>query len=778
MNAIKNKNMFFFSHSARRWLDAFPVGNGRIGAMIFGSPDQDRLALNHEELWRGVDRHIDVPTTRPEHLAEIRAALFARDFVLARDLCSRYLSGPDPVEASISLETIQPYQPFGDLRITQPGGEYAYSYRRELDLATATVRTSFVVKGIRYSRDCFVSVPDQILVVRLTADKPGSISCGIRLERCADPDCQLDVWGNDSGSGFQGRFIEGIRFAAQSRTTVRGGSSVSSGLADVLVRNADEVLICVAMAVAADPGDPDPADACRDTLSKVSRDATELREHHLSEYQNLWKRCELNLPSPDDVLALPVDERLLRLRAGESDPALQALYFDYGRYLLLSSSRSCRFPANLQGLWNADLRPPWNSDYHIDINLEMNYWPAEAVNLPECAEPLFSYLEEMIPGARTAARNCYGCRGIHMGTGDRWQLHRYLAATWDIWPSGGAWLAQHFWWRWEYSQDESFLREHAYPFLRENADFFEDFLTRDTQGRLVTAPSQSPENTFAGGPSPVTYCAGPTMDYVFIREILERCLEASKILRIDSERRAKWGKILAELPPFQIGRHGQLQEWLDDEEENEPGHRHLSHLIGVFPGEMMTPERMPEFHKGALVSLERRMAAGGGHTGWSRSWVACLWARFGEPEKAYNDLSHLITDFTTESLLDTHPYGNSDGAVFQIDGNFGGTAAICEMLLQSHGGIISLLPALPAAWPDGDVRGLRARGGYTVDLSWRNGCIVHAVIGSDNAKTARLRLPRNAKPTRIDGGSIDFLNAQNGTLAYEKGSFTIAINFE
>ena len=763
---------------ARRWVDAFPVGNGRIGAMVFGAPDMDRLALNHEELWRGADRHLDVPVTSPEQLAEIRAALFARDFILARDLCSRYLSGPDPGSASVTLGAIQPYQPMGDLRIIQPGGECVHSYERGLQLDTATARTSFILSNVRYVRECFVSAPHNLLVVRLTADKPAALTCGIRLDRCADPDCQLESWSSDSGCGFRGRFLEGIEFAAQARITVRGGSVTSCGPSDLAVRGADEVLICVAMAVAAEPGAPDPADACRAILAAAPADAEDLRGQHLAEYQRLWGRCTLDLPSPQDVLELPLDERLLRVRGGERDPALHALYFDYGRYLLLSSSRSCNLPANLQGLWNADLRPAWNSDFHIDINLEMNYWPAEAVNLPECTQPLFRYLEEMIPGARLAARNYYQCRGIHMGTGDRWQLHRYLAAGWDIWPTGGAWLAHHFWWRWEYSHDESFLREHAYPFLRENADFFEDFLTRDPQGRLVTAPSQSPENTFVGGPSPVTYCAGPTMDYIFIREILERCLEASTLLGIDADRRANWERILSEIPPFQTGRHGQLQEWLDDEEENDLGHRHLSHLIGVFPGEMMTPERLPEFHQAALVSLNRRMAAGGGHTGWSRSWVSCLWARFGEAEKAYDDLSHLITDYTTASFLDTHPYGNPDGLVVQIDGNFGGTAAICEMLMQSHGGMIRLLPALPAAWPDGDVRGLRARGGYTVDISWRQGLITRAVIACDRPGSVRLRLPLGASAFNVEGARIDSLDARDGILVFDKGSLTATMNFE
>ncbi len=743
------------SQPATRWIDGFPVGNGRIGAMIFGAPDHDRLALNHEELWRGAKRHLDTPKVPPEHLAEIRQALFARDFFRARKLCDTYLSGPDPVAAAPDLQTIQPYQPVGDLRITLRAGEYAVDYERRLELDTATAIACFTVNGVRHRRECFVSVPDQLLILHLTADQPGAISCGIRLERRADPDCHLDYSRDDATRGFRGRFTEGIAFAAQARVTAHGGSVSESGAADLIVREAGAVTICVAMAVAADPGEPDPLEACRRILMQAPARHEELRARHLAEYQPLWNRCSLTLPSPPAVTALPLDQRLQRRADGAADPALDALYFSFGRYLLLASSRACRFPATLQGIWNGDLRPAWNADFHIDVNLEMAYWAAEAVNLPECTQPLFSYLEAMMPGARQAARNYYHCRGIHMGTGDRWQLHRYLAAGWDIWPTGAAWLAQHFWWRWAYSRDQTFLRDHAYPFLKANADFLQDFLVEDPSGYLVTAPSQSPENTFAGGPYPVTYCAGPTMDTIFAREIFERCLEASTLLGVDSDLHEAWRTILAALPPFRIGRHGQLQEWLDDEEENEPGHRHLSHLIGVYPGETMTPERLPEFHQAARVSLERRWAAGAGQSGWSRAWCIALWARFLESEKAYRDLSDLLVNHTTASLLNTHPVATHGGRVMQLDGNLGGTAAIVEMLLQSHDGILRLLPALPQAWPEGAVQGLCAPGGCTVDLAWRDGSLCQATIRSPLHDELHLRLPR---PCTVTAGGADVIN--------------------
>lgn len=712
---------------AERWLDAFPIGNGKIGAMVFGGVARERLALNHENLWRGVTRD---RTTKPvhQHLPAIREALLDGRFMEGQELAVKYISGHD--------RRVQPYQPVGDLWIELMAVGSTSKYRSSLDLATAVAEVSYESGGVAYKRESFASADRKVVVTRLSADKPGTITATINLARIEDPDCEIKSWSDGTRFGFEGKFVEGIEFAAQAAIATRGGRVTSGSGASVSVDGADEVLILVAMAT--DYKQPDPKGQCGAILDAAPADFAKLHTQHVAEYGSYFNRVALDVPTDPEAEKLPVDQRLERMKAGKKDPGLIARYFDLGRYLLISSSRKCDQPANLQGIWNEQLQPPWDSDIHLDVNIEMNYWPAETCGLADCVEPMLGFMERLVPHAQKVSRDLYDCRGISFCIQtDIWDRPTPEAPQHDLWTGGAAWVAEHFWWRWQYSRDRQFLEKRAYPFLKLCAEFYEDFLVKNDKGRLVTAPSLSPENRYISGSEKPYICVGATMDLLLIREVMERCIEASKLLGADLELRPKWEAVLNDLPPYQIGKHGQLQEWLEDFDEAEPGHRHISHLLGVHPGDSMTPDRLPEFYKAARVSLERRLASGGGHTGWSRSWVACQWARHHEGDLAYEHLEHLVTDFGTASLLDLHP-----PQIFQIDGNFGGTAGIAELLMQSHEGFIRLLPALPGAWPCGSVKGLKAQAGFGVDIDWRDGVLYEARITSELGGPCEILLPK------------------------------------
>ncbi len=739
----------WYRRPAGQWVEALPVGNGRISAMVFGGVNEERLQLNEGTLWAGGPYDPVNPDAKAA-LPEVRQ--------LITD--GKYSDAARLVSAKVMAKPLKqmPYQTVGSLLLNFPESSVVENYRRELNLDTATATVRYSSGGVRFNREVFASAADNVIVVRLTADKRGSLSftAGMKSPMSAS----VETEGKDTlvmrGVGGEASGIKGaLRYEGRVKVVAKGGKT-TTGQRSVSVSGADEVTLLITAATSYKSFNDvsgDPERIVKKQLAAASKKSfAKLQAAHLAGHQALFRRVAIDL-GKSAAMKLPTDERI-KLFAEGNDPQLAALYYQYGRYLLISTSRPGGQPAGLQGLWNENMDPPWGGKYTININTEMNYWPAESGNLAECVEPLFAMVEDLtVTGARTA-KSQYGARGwvTHHNT-DLWRATAPIdGPAWGMWPMGGAWLCLHLWDRYEFSGDKAQLKK-FYPALKGASEFFLDTLVEEPEQKwLVTNPSLSPENQHPLG---AAVCAGPAMDMQILRDLFANTIQAAETLGVDEELRKQLAATRARLAPNQIGSAGQLQEWLEDwdMQARDIHHRHVSHLYGLYPGRDITLRGTPELAAAVKKSLEIR---GDKATGWATAWRLCLWTHLGDGDHAFEILKFLLSpERTYPNMFDAHP-------PFQIDGNFGGAAGIADMLVQSQmqnekfkmqNTEIELLPALPKAWPDGSVKGLRARGGFEVDVAWSGGRLVSARIKSLNGSPVTLRCAGVTRELKLKAGA-------------------------
>lgn len=764
-NAQEHKTdcRLWYEQPADKWTSALPLGNGRIGAMVYGQPVKETIQLNEESLWAGCK--MDGNAASSSVMPEIKQLLIEGKIAEAVKMSEKELQGP--------YMRIRSYQTFGNLTLDFGYMNKVSGYRRELDLSTGIVRITYSVDGVKYTREVFTSAPDDLLIMKLSADKPGALTFKASYNRVenasATPIDQrtLKIEGQivdlPNGKGNP----EGLHmgFAGVVKCVAKGGET-NAVANSIYVHEADEAVIFVAMNTDYNVRKADfdrsinPLADSEKQLSAVGdMSFDQLKERSVSEHAAMFGRVSLTLGNPSRNL-LPTDKRIEEVKRGVSDPALSALHFQYGRYLLMCSSRRPgRLPANLQGIWCQDIEAAWNSDFHTNINIQMNYWPAHVTNLSETAEIYSDWINSLHePGTVTASKT-FGAEGWTVNHLSNPFGHTSISdgVGWGTLPIAGPWLALDQWEHYRFTGDVAYLRTHVYPSMKGTVTFLLSFMTEDREGHLVTAPSNSPENHYVysdGHTYNLTY--GSTMDVEIANELFDATIQAGKILGIDDGFARKIKTAKSKLPPIKISnRYNTIQEWIEDYEEDEPGHRHMSHLFGLYPGTIIN-ESTPELFEAARRTIERRRKYNedpatrkGSYTGWSRAWMVSFYARLKDGNAALESVECLDGELTLPNLFNTHP-------PFQIDGNFGECAGIAEMLIQSHTGVIDILPALPDKWGNGTFCGLRARGGYTVDAQWENGRVVSVTIKSDSSPKAIVRINGKVMTVRFRDGIWEF----------------------
>ncbi len=727
-------NLLWYNRPAANWDEALPVGNGRIGGMIFGKPTDELIQLNEDSIWSGGFRYRNNPKAF-DNLEKIRQLIREGKTTEAENVCCDAFYGTN--------EQQRHYQPMGDLHIWQGGTENYTDFRRSLDLSTAVSRAEWTSDGVKYNREIFVSKPDEVVVISFTASEKGKIGFTAVIDGRDDSYDKNEAY---DGNTLLFTVSDGIPYATAVSCKSVGGRAFTDANR-ICVDGADSAVITLACQTSYRTGDYEKL-AINQAKTALRKSAERLMERHIKDYSNLYNRCEIILcDNSDGGAELPTDERLQRIRDGKSDNKLIEMYFNFSRYLMIAGSREGTLPLNLQGIWNKDMWPAWGGKYTININTEMNYWAAEIQNLPECHGVLFDHIERMRENGRVTAREMYHCRGTvcHHNTdiwGDTAPQDKWLPGT--LWPMGLAWLCTHIYEHYLFTGDKDFLAE-RYDTLRETAEFFVDYLIEDSQGRVVTSPSVSPENTYitkegAKG----TICQGPSMDSQILHNLFTAVIESAEILGEDAEFAAEIKALRERLPKPEIGKYGQIMEWAEDYDEAEPGHRHVSQLFALYPYNLITKRHTPELADAAKATLVRRLTHGGGHTGWSRAWITNMWARLCEGRLVGENLAALLAHSTNINMFDMHP-------PFQIDGNFGGGAGIAEAIVQSHSGEINLIPAIPDEWESGSVRGIVARGGFVLDFVWEKCKVTELTVRSKCGNVCRI-----VGKASVDGAESSF----------------------